>query len=47
MDFNQRLEQVIAILKDKNVTPQGKENVYNDFLEEYPYFDSSKLDNLF
>lgn len=46
MTFEQDLQNVINILKDSNVSYQAKERIYNDFLEYYPYFDSSKLDNI-
>ena len=41
MNFDERLKQVVTILKDRNVTEMGKENVLNDFLEEYENFDST------
>ena len=44
MNFDERLKQVVAILKDRNVTEMGKENVLNDFLEEYENFDSTYFD---
>ena len=40
----ERLKQVVTILKDRNVTELGKENVLNDFLEEYENFDSTYFD---
>ena len=44
MKFEERLQQVVSILKDRNVTEIGKENVLNDFLEEYENFDSTYFD---
>ena len=39
MNFDERLQQVVSILKDRNVAKIDKENVLNDFLEEYENFD--------
>ena len=44
MKFEERLQQVVSILIDRNVTEIGKENVLNDFLEEYENFDSTYFD---
>ena len=44
MKFEERLKQVVSILKDRNVSEIGKENVLNDFLEEYENFDSTYFD---
>ena len=46
-NFDTELQKVIEILKDRNVTEEGKEKIYDEFLSKYPYFNSSKLDKYF
>jgi len=45
--MKEREQKLIEILTDKNVTEEGKEKVYDDFLRDFPFYDSSKLDRYF
>ena len=45
--MKEREQKLIEILQDRNVTEEGKEKVYDDFLRDYPFYDSSKLDRYF
>ena len=47
LQMKEREQQLIEILTDRNVTEEGKENVYDDFLRDFPFYDSSKLDRYF
>lgn len=46
-NFEKDYNKLVEILQDKNVTESGKENVYDNFCRNYPYFDTSKLDKYF
>lgn len=41
------LEKLERILQDKNVTEEGKERKYDEFVSKYPYFNTSRLDKYF
>lgn len=46
-EFDVRLAKTEELLKDKNVAQDAKERTYDEFIHDYPYYDTSKLDNLF
>lgn len=46
-EFERDLEKTIELLQDNNVTEEGKEKVYDAFVEKYPYFETTKLDKYF
>ena len=45
--MKKREQKLIELLQDRNVTEEGKEKVYDDFLRDYPFYDRSKLDRYF
>ena len=45
--MEQREAKLIELLQDSNVTEDGKEKVYDDFLRDFPFYDSLKLDKYF
>jgi len=46
-DFEKDYKQIKEILQDKNIEESSKDDAYNDFLNNYPLFDSRKLDKYF
>lgn len=42
--FEENFNRVVELLKDRNVTLNGKCQIIDDFCQEYPYFNSSRFD---